>query len=176
MELQPHHPSEQSFSKYHFDWSNFNSPQTFYIFQQLIIGWICRTILTPVHPHRLFHSRATAYTFYYLIPASLPLNMGYIDSDDRKSVCHTQTEKKHQILRMYLNAWYPILGSWNERLVVVDGFAGQGEYYPWDGDASIGSDSVEGSPLITLNGLLEHDKFLQGGGKLGTAKTSYSFY
>ena len=85
--------------------------------------------------------------------------MGYADSDDRKWVYHTQTEKKHQILRAYIQAWYPILGSRYERLVIVDGFAGRGEYYPRDGATSIGSDSVEGSPLIMLKTLLEHDKF-----------------
>lgn len=58
------------------------------------------------------------------------------------------TEAKHEILRRYINAWYPILGSWNDRLVYLDAFAGPGEY----------SGGEDGSPIIALDAVLEHDR------------------
>lgn len=56
------------------------------------------------------------------------------------------TEAKHEILRRYINAWYPILGSWNKRLVYLDAFAGPGEY--------VGGE--DGSPIIALDSVLQH--------------------
>lgn len=53
---------------------------------------------------------------------------------------------KHEILRRYLEAWLPIMTTNFERVVVLDGFAGPGEY--------IGGEI--GSPLIALNVLLKH--------------------
>lgn len=47
---------------------------------------------------------------------------------------------KHEILRRYLQAWFPILASRNERLLYIDGFAGPGRY----------SKGEEGSPVIAL--------------------------
>ena len=38
------------------------------------------------------------------------------------------TRGKHQVLRYYLAAWFPILGSFAGRVVFIDGFAGPGEY------------------------------------------------
>jgi hypothetical protein len=38
------------------------------------------------------------------------------------------TAAKHQILRKYLDAWFPILATYNKRIVYVDGFAGPGRY------------------------------------------------
>lgn len=56
------------------------------------------------------------------------------------------TGAKHAILRAYLNAWFPILGSWNGRVIFIDGFAGPGEY----------SEGEPGSPLIALDAIADH--------------------
>lgn len=55
------------------------------------------------------------------------------------------TAAKHDILRAYLQAWFPILGRYNRRIVYLDGFAGPGEY----------TDHSAGSPLIALDVALE---------------------
>ena len=51
-----------------------------------------------------------------------------------------RTRAKHEILRRYLQAWFPILAKGNSRLVYLDGFAGPGRY----------SNGEEGSPIIAL--------------------------
>lgn len=51
-----------------------------------------------------------------------------------------------EMLAKYLDAWYPIIASWNGRLVFLDGFAGRGRY----------TDGSEGSPLIALRRLIDH--------------------
>ena len=51
------------------------------------------------------------------------------------------TKAKHEILKEYLKAWFPILASGNERIIYYDGFSGSGDY----------SGGEEGSPLIALN-------------------------
>jgi three-Cys-motif partner protein len=56
------------------------------------------------------------------------------------------TEGKHLVLRAYLNAWLPILGRHNRRILFVDGFAGPGKY----------TGGEEGSPVIALRALIEH--------------------
>ena len=56
------------------------------------------------------------------------------------------TEGKHLVLRNYLGAWFPILGSRSGRIVFIDGFAGPGEY----------SNGEPGSPIIALETFLEH--------------------
>jgi len=56
------------------------------------------------------------------------------------------TAVKHLILRKYLQAWLPILTAWNGRVVVLDGFAGPGEY----------ADGQPGSPLIAIDTFLNH--------------------
>src|SRR5215831_18229027 len=60
------------------------------------------------------------------------------------------TIAKHQILRKYLDAWLPILGTYNHRVVYIDGFAGPGEY--------LGREP--GSPLIALDAALSHQATL----------------
>ena len=50
------------------------------------------------------------------------------------------TGAKHQLLRAYLMAWFPILASVHSRVVFVDGFAGPGEY--------LGGEI--GSPLVAI--------------------------
>jgi len=62
---------------------------------------------------------------------------------------HTRT--KHEILKRYLDAWLPILGSWAGRIVFIDGFAGPGRY----------SGGEPGSPVIALQALLAHPFFQQ---------------
>lgn len=85
------------------------------------------------------------------------------DNDPEKWVYHTQTEKKHKILKSYLDAWYAILGSWNDRLVVVDGFAGRASYSPRASmDIQEPDNEIEGSPLIMLKSLINHERFKQG--------------
>ncbi|MBV8202548.1 MAG: three-Cys-motif partner protein TcmP [Acidobacteria bacterium] len=59
------------------------------------------------------------------------------------------TKIKHEILKRYLDAWLPILGSWSGRIVFIDGFAGPGRY----------SGGEPGSPVIALRALLGHPAF-----------------
>lgn len=56
------------------------------------------------------------------------------------------TRAKHVILRKYLDAWFPIIASFSERLLLIDGFAGPGEYE--GGEA--------GSPLVMIDAFLHH--------------------
>jgi len=56
------------------------------------------------------------------------------------------TIAKHEILRNYLNAWFPILSRWSGRIIYLDGFAGPGVY----------KDGEDGSPVIALQTALEH--------------------
>src|SRR5438552_7166788 len=56
------------------------------------------------------------------------------------------TAKKHEILRRYFQAWLPILGRYNSRLLYVDAFAGPGEY----------SKGEDGSPLVILKAARDH--------------------
>jgi three-Cys-motif partner protein len=57
------------------------------------------------------------------------------------------TEGKHLVLRKYLDAWLPIMGRWNGRILLIDGFAGPGEYE--GGEA--------GSPIIALEALIANN-------------------
>ncbi len=56
------------------------------------------------------------------------------------------TRAKHEILRRYIQAWLPIMTTFNERVLVIDGFAGPGEYAGGEG----------GSPLIMIDAFLNH--------------------
>src|SRR5438067_10017963 len=62
------------------------------------------------------------------------------------------TSAKHQILRKYLDAWLPILGAYNKRIVYVDGFAGPGRY----------TGGEPGSPIVALEAALTHQAKLPG--------------
>jgi three-Cys-motif partner protein len=64
------------------------------------------------------------------------------------------TAAKHEILRRYLSAWFPIMGASHGRIVYVDGFAGPGRY----------SKGEPGSPLIALQVALDQRK--QSGGDI----------
>ena len=59
------------------------------------------------------------------------------------------TAAKHELLKHYLNAWFPILGSRESRVIFLDGFAGPGVY----------DDGQPGSPIIALQTLLNHRAF-----------------
>ncbi|MGA1813821.1 three-Cys-motif partner protein TcmP [Frondihabitans sp. 4ASC-45] len=57
------------------------------------------------------------------------------------------TSVKHDLLRTYLGAWFPILGKFNRRVVFMDGFAGPGRYL----------NGEPGSPAIALGTFLDHN-------------------
>lgn len=69
------------------------------------------------------------------------------------------TAAKHRVLRSYLDAWIPVMAQQalhvrghsveKPRLLVVDGFAGPGQY----------ATGEPGSPLIMLDALLSHSAF-----------------
>ena len=59
------------------------------------------------------------------------------------------TRAKHDLLRHYLKAWYPIIARYSDRAVFIDGFAGPGTY----------EDGSPGSPIIALKTLLEHSSY-----------------
>lgn len=56
------------------------------------------------------------------------------------------TRAKHEILRRYLGAWFPILAKYNQRIVYIDGFCGPGRFQAGE----------PGSPLIALEQALLH--------------------
>lgn len=60
------------------------------------------------------------------------------------------TLAKHEILRRYLGAWFPILSTYNRRVVYIDGFCGPGKYK--GGEA--------GSPVVALKEALKHNERL----------------
>lgn len=62
------------------------------------------------------------------------------------------TLAKHEILRRYLAAWFPILGTYNRRIVYIDGFCGPGKY--------VGGEV--GSPIIALEEAVKHAARLVG--------------
>lgn len=70
----------------------------------------------------------------------------YRDSDPEKWILKEHTTIKHEILGKYLNPWARILSKHNKRLVVIDGFAGRGEYTDINGQSLVG-----GSPIILMN-------------------------
>src|SRR5258708_1878724 len=59
------------------------------------------------------------------------------------------TLAKHEILRRYLGAWFPIMSKYNSRIIFFDGFAGPGIY----------QNGEIGSPLIALQVLIKHSLF-----------------
>lgn len=50
------------------------------------------------------------------------------------------TRAKHRILEEYLKGWFPIMWSFDKRIIYLDGFAGSGEY----------DDGSYGSPFIAI--------------------------
>lgn len=62
------------------------------------------------------------------------------------------TEMKHEILRRYLQAWLPILSGQNPHVIIIDGFAGPGEYI----DPNNPDNRLPGSPLIIVDTIESH--------------------
>ena len=60
------------------------------------------------------------------------------------------TKAKHEILRRYLDAWFPILGSKIPRILYIDGFCGPGRY----------EHGEPGSPIIALTRALSLKQYL----------------
>lgn len=56
------------------------------------------------------------------------------------------TQGKHLVLQYYMEAWLPIMTTWNGRVLFIDAFAGPGEY----------SGCEPGSPLVALRAFTEH--------------------
>jgi three-Cys-motif partner protein len=52
------------------------------------------------------------------------------------------TKAKHEILRRYLQAWFPILASFSGRIIYLGGFAGPGVYKKWGGRFSYHSSKM----------------------------------
>jgi three-Cys-motif partner protein len=53
---------------------------------------------------------------------------------------------KHEILKLYWQAWLPIMGRWHGRILYIDGFAGPGKY----------KGGEDGSPIIVLKSAINH--------------------
>ncbi|WP_026311652.1 three-Cys-motif partner protein TcmP [Parafrankia elaeagni] len=62
------------------------------------------------------------------------------------------TAAKHDLLRHYLRAWYPIIFSGRERAAYVEGFAGPGVYL----------DDLPGSPIVALDVFLDSPTLMRG--------------
>ena len=61
---------------------------------------------------------------------------------------------KHQLICEYLKGWFPILSTWQGRIIYLDTHAGRGTHKRGE----------QGSPVVALNTLLEHsfrEKILQ---------------
>ncbi len=71
------------------------------------------------------------------------------------------TVGKHDVIVAYLKAWLPILGQGFGKAVVVDGFAGPGEY----------KGGEPGSPLLSWRVAGEH----KAAGRLGQADLDFRF-
>jgi three-Cys-motif partner protein len=56
------------------------------------------------------------------------------------------TKAKHEILSYYLKGWFPIVASFPQRMLYIDGFAGPGEYRGGE----------DGSPILALKAALQH--------------------
>ena len=59
------------------------------------------------------------------------------DADPGKWNYTEHTETKHELLEKYLGGWLAILGTRNRKLLVVDGFAGKGEYAGGEGGSPV---------------------------------------
>lgn len=61
------------------------------------------------------------------------------------------SKAKHEILKKYLQAWFPIIGKYNPEVTFIDGYCGPGRYK--EGEA--------GSPIIALQVGKEQRRFLK---------------
>ena len=66
--------------------------------------------------------------------------------------CDPHTKAKHEILKRYLQRWFPILNTYHGRVVYLDGFCGPGRY--------LGGEP--GSPLVALEVAAQHRRALTG--------------
>lgn len=62
------------------------------------------------------------------------------------------TVAKHEILKLYLQRWFPIVNTFHNRVIYVDGFCGPGRY----------KGGEPGSPIIVLDLAANHVKPLTG--------------
>src|SRR5713226_2068943 len=62
------------------------------------------------------------------------------------------TAAKHEVLKLYLQAWFPILNKRHQKVIYVDGFCGPGRY----------KGGEPGSPLIVLQLAANHTQTLTG--------------
>jgi three-Cys-motif partner protein len=62
------------------------------------------------------------------------------------------TSAKHEILRRYLAAWFPILSRYHSKIVYIDGFSGPGRY----------TKGEIGSPIIALEVAVSNRKAIDG--------------
>lgn len=69
------------------------------------------------------------------------------DGDPEKWILREHTKIKHAILSRYLTPWTKILSSFNRRLVIIDGFAGRGQYLDEASNRSV----YDGSPIILMD-------------------------
>lgn len=72
-------------------------------------------------------------------------------ADDAVWPADPHTLAKHEILKRYLEGWFPILGRKQGRLVYFDAFAGPGVY----------AGGEPGSPIVALTTLLNHSALPQ---------------
>ncbi len=56
------------------------------------------------------------------------------------------TLAKHELLRRYLGGWFPIMTSYHQKVIYLDGYCAPGQY----------EGGEPGSPLIALKTLLDH--------------------
>lgn len=73
---------------------------------------------------------------------------GFMSTDEQRywSEYDGLQHAKHKLLMSYLNGWFPILSSWQGRVVYIDCHAGRGRH----------DSGQEGSPLLALNLLVNH--------------------
>ena len=64
----------------------------------------------------------------YVCELTDELELESLDPLDTLWELDPHTLGKHLVLRAYLDAWLPVMGSWQGRLLFIDGFAGPGEY------------------------------------------------
>lgn len=69
------------------------------------------------------------------------------------------TKAKHDILERYLDAWFPILSTYNHRIIYLDGFCGPGRY----------KGGEDGSPIIAIKKAMNHF------GKLSNREITFIF-
>ena len=69
--------------------------------------------------------------------------------------CDEHTEVNHELLKRYLDAWFPIMASkWSSiGICYIDAFAGTGEY----------EDESHGSPIIALDTACQCSKYRLSG-------------